>query len=809
MSQPLPKMYGANPSKSSKSFMKRTEEKIQAVLNGLGLDTSVPKDRLVRGVSVANILSGGESLMKPLRFDQYTDAEGETLFSRSDSVDHFDDFLSHSWRTSPLEKTIALRVLYNGRPAMVGATAMAIVFSFLARAPGLLPPMDPDRYSASVDKNVPLSAYSSFSGIVTFVVLFVYWQSMRPHLAYFANPILRLISQARLCWTQNSNQGERGRGSRGVEMVSTEKGGESEPCMRARPRMAFFDKLSIHQTDPSLKPAGIRSLGGFLKLSNRFVILWHSDYFTRLWCIYELAAFEFINGEAGAAVPSSNDDEEEGEAASAVLGARVGGGNKPKSLLFVPCPLAVIVAVCLAALFTAAGIFFFVLFSDAGSLLTLSNSASSAAYTTTLLAVAALCLAPAAAFAQALLKFAAARLELDAQLRSFDVRQAGCSDARDRERVEKSIAAWWGNSSNKAAGGPGSGPGGGGGCGGDSTSGASSSSSSGACAGATTTPMLLDDLVVGAHDLLQQGSRSGGGGIEEDDNTLPPVPPPIAPPAAGAGLARPAVVGAHDLLQQGSRSGGGGGGGIEEDDNTLPPVPPPIAPPALERSWSDPLADGLVPVSNSNAEADTSGCGSTSTAQRAAALDNFDLHVRTHIAAMVERITGKPAAPDYGLLLLTGVPFFWVSLDWAASFRNEPAGLQAAWILRGIVGAGLIPLLWHASLRAALPLAKRRTRAHPIPLGTPTEGAEPGEAPGPPVAAAPEGPLSPPQTLASWCLDGPLSTAGLTVVILGMLCLVFGAEYQFSQRLPLLDPVPAIIELAIVASATAFVWCQN
>jgi len=760
MSQPLPKMYGANPSKSSKSFMKRTEEKIQAVLNGLGLDTSVPKDRLVRGVSVANILSGGESLMKPLRFDQYTDAEGETLFSRSDSVDHFDDFLSHSWRTSPLEKTIALRVLYNGRPAMVGATAMAIVFSFLARAPGLLPPMDPDRYSASVDKNVPLSAYSSFSGIVTFVVLFVYWQSMRPHLAYFANPILRLISQARLCWTQNSNQGERGRGSRGVEMVSTEKGGESEPCMRARPRMAFFDKLSIHQTDPSLKPAGIRSLGGFLKLSNRFVILWHSDYFTRLWCIYELAAFEFINGEAGAAVPSSNDDEEEGGAASAVLGARVGGGNKPKSLLFVPCPLAVIVAVCLAALFTAAGIFFAVLFSDGGSFLTLRSSASSAAYTTTLLAVAALCLAPAAAFAQALLKFAAARLELDAQLRSFDVRQAGCSDARDRERVEKSIAAWWGNSSNKAPGGPGSGPGGGGGCGGDSTSGASSSSSSGACAGATTTPMLLDDLVVGAHDLLQQGSRSGGGGIEEDDNTLPPVPPPIAPPA-------------------------------------------------LERGWPDPLADGLVPVSNSNAEADTSGCGSTSTAQRAAALDNFDLHVRTHIAAMVERITGKPAAPDYGLLLLTGVPFFWVSLDWAASFRNEPAGLQAAWVLRGVVGAGLIPLLWHASLRAALPLAKRRTRAHPIPLGTPTEGAEPGEAPGPPVAAAPEGPLSPPQTLASWCLDGPLSTAGLTVVILGMLCLVFGAEYQFSQRLPLLDPVPAIIELAIVASATAFVWCQN
>jgi hypothetical protein len=42
-----------------------------------------------------------------------------------------------------------------------------------------------------------------------------------------------------------------------------------------------------------------------------------------------------------------------------------------------------------------------------------------------------------------------------------------------------------------------------------------------------------------------------------------------------------------------------------------------------------------------------------------------------------------------------------------------------------------------------------------------------------------------------------------------MLCFVFGAEYQFSQRVPLPDPASAVIELAVVVAATAFVWRPN
>ena len=224
-----------------------SESEVQRVLNALDLDSSVPRERLMRGVQVSHILNGGQGIMQPLRFDAYTDAEGERLFGQSEHVSHFDDFLSHSWRTSPVEKAVALRLLYNVYPAMASSVAAALLCFPLARA-GLLPPMNPRHYSASAGGAVPLSAYCTAAGGAVFVLALLFWQAV------------------------------------------------AGPCAgRGRPRMAFFDKLSIHQTDAALKPAGIRSLGGFLKLSRRFVILWHKDYFTRLWCIYEVAAFEYLN----------------------------------------------------------------------------------------------------------------------------------------------------------------------------------------------------------------------------------------------------------------------------------------------------------------------------------------------------------------------------------------------------------------------------------------------------------------------------------------------------------------------------------
>jgi len=64
----------------------------------------------------------------------------------------------------------------------------------------------------------------------------------------------------------------------------------------------FLDKCCIHQTDPEKKNAGIQLLGTFLQSSNKLVILWQPEYLTRLWCVYELAAFRHIKGSANSII---------------------------------------------------------------------------------------------------------------------------------------------------------------------------------------------------------------------------------------------------------------------------------------------------------------------------------------------------------------------------------------------------------------------------------------------------------------------------------------------------------------------------
>ncbi|KAF4678653.1 hypothetical protein FOZ60_016317 [Perkinsus olseni] len=53
----------------------------------------------------------------------------------------------------------------------------------------------------------------------------------------------------------------------------------------------FLDKCCISQVDPVERMRGISRLSEYLRISDKFVILWSPDYFKRLWCVYELACF--------------------------------------------------------------------------------------------------------------------------------------------------------------------------------------------------------------------------------------------------------------------------------------------------------------------------------------------------------------------------------------------------------------------------------------------------------------------------------------------------------------------------------------
>eukprot|EP00439_Symbiodinium_sp_Y106_P052672 s3322_g7.t1 len=63
-----------------------------------------------------------------------------------------------------------------------------------------------------------------------------------------------------------------------------------------RPKQrVFLDKVCIHQKDPVLKKEGVESIGAFLYYSQTMLVLWDPSYATRLWCVFEMAAFAWAH----------------------------------------------------------------------------------------------------------------------------------------------------------------------------------------------------------------------------------------------------------------------------------------------------------------------------------------------------------------------------------------------------------------------------------------------------------------------------------------------------------------------------------
>jgi len=157
-------------------------------------------------------------------------------------------FLSHSWATPAWFKTVALMYYANIQRALFAMFfVMAIVWTVDLTGSTYRKPLlaNGDFYLAGVDEVAHWpSGHSYIPGVLAFLVVFVFGQEM-PFLPQFR---------------------------------------------------CFLDKCCIHQTDEEKKMAGIKLLGAFLNYSDKLVILWQPEYLTRLWCVYELAAFRHIKG---------------------------------------------------------------------------------------------------------------------------------------------------------------------------------------------------------------------------------------------------------------------------------------------------------------------------------------------------------------------------------------------------------------------------------------------------------------------------------------------------------------------------------
>ncbi|KAF4653485.1 hypothetical protein FOL47_010495 [Perkinsus chesapeaki] len=60
---------------------------------------------------------------------------------------------------------------------------------------------------------------------------------------------------------------------------------------RTNKKMVFLDKCCIPQVDEEAKREGLKNMEAYLSLSDTLLILWTPEYFSRLWCVFELASY--------------------------------------------------------------------------------------------------------------------------------------------------------------------------------------------------------------------------------------------------------------------------------------------------------------------------------------------------------------------------------------------------------------------------------------------------------------------------------------------------------------------------------------
>ncbi|CAK9070872.1 Probable flavin-containing monooxygenase 1, partial [Durusdinium trenchii] len=166
----------------------------------------------------------------------------------------------------------------------------------------------------------------------------------------------------------------------------------------------FVDVCCIHQADEKLMQRGIYGIGGILSVSRELRVLWSAPYLSRLWCVFELAAFRKASPQ----------------------------GKITLSPLFIEAAVA-----CVWILFYV---------TSTISLISFTYSGESAEYVGIFLNT-----IPVLVAAHILRVNFLSKHKLLSDLETFDLSTTECSSDSDREFISRAITKWYGSSADFTA----------------------------------------------------------------------------------------------------------------------------------------------------------------------------------------------------------------------------------------------------------------------------------------------------------------------------------------------------------------------
>eukprot|EP00439_Symbiodinium_sp_Y106_P072143 s901_g13.t1 len=304
---------------------------------------------LLRATTLVHILAGWGKHLKTIGGGppEYSNK----IFSKSQPTEEIDYFVSHCWRDTRLPKLLALWIHSNIGGAICMSLVVSIALALLVSQKVI--PSAPSGLGVRATRGLP---WCLFFGSLTFVVSLVNWHHLRAACGFR--------------------------------------------------RTYFMDKFCVHQGDPDLKRRGVASFAAFIGKSQRMLLLWSPQYFTRLWCTLEVAALvrasNGINGQIEGALP----------------------------LEFFPLQLASVSCMAWLLQFIAfLAIDIYRMFNP--------NDLAAAGVTVFLVMLASMILM------RSLTAYARARVALADQLQNFSIQEAQCARLEDRTKVQERVLKWF------------------------------------------------------------------------------------------------------------------------------------------------------------------------------------------------------------------------------------------------------------------------------------------------------------------------------------------------------------------------------